>query len=99
MASKNILKFILKMVVAGLIIAGIVYAIIKFTSPKTSQNDIINSSNRFNIAEKYEQSYGEEFVTYANGTINQNKWRIVFANKINRFLLEHYNYYLNLTLF
>lgn len=99
MASKNIIKFVLKMVVAGLIIAGIVYAIIKITSPKTSQNDIINTSNNFDIAQKYSQSFGEEYVSYANGTTPANKSRIVFANKINNFLLKHYDYYLNLTLF
>lgn len=99
MASKNIIKFVLKMLVAGLILAGIIYAIIKFTSPKTSQNDILNSSNNFNISQKYTQSYGEDFVTYANGSTNANKIRILYTNRINNFLLEHYDYYLGLTLF
>ena len=31
MASKNILKFVLKMVVAGLILAAVIYGIIKVT--------------------------------------------------------------------
>lgn len=100
MASKNIMKFILKMVVAGLILAGIIYAIVKLTSPKTSQNEIINTSNNYNISEKYAQSFGDDFVIYANDAPSPNrKIRLSNANKINYFLLEHYDYYLSLTLF
>ena len=99
MASKNILKFILKMAVAGLILAAVIYGIMKVTSPKTSQNDILNKSNNLDITEKYTQSYGDEFVAYAQLSNAANKLRIVNANKINNFLLEHYDYYLTLTLF
>ena len=99
MASKNILKFVLKMVVAGLILAAVIYGIIKVTSPKTSQNDLLNKSDNLEITEKYSQSYGSEFESYAQSSTPADRLRIVYANKISNFLLEHYDYYLKLTLF
>ena len=97
MATKRIIKFALKMAVAGLILVGVIFVIKKVTSPKTSQNDIVNATNKYEIGTTYKQSY-DEALDYAQ--VNTAQYiRISNANLINDALFENYNYYLNLTLF
>ena len=97
MATKRILKFVLKMAIAGLILAGIVFGIVKVTSPKKEKFEIINTSNNCAITTQYSDSYDGMLQYAPSATLKYT--RIVYTNKINDVLLESYKYYISLSMF
>lgn len=97
MATKRILKFALKMAIAGLILAGIIFVIVRATTPKKEKYEIVNASNSYEITTKYSQTYDNMLQYAPSATLKY--VRIMYTNRINAVLLENYNYYINLTLF
>lgn len=93
---KNIIKFILRLVVAGAVVGGIVFAIIHFTA-KDNKTNIIDKSYNAEIVAKYQASY-DGLSNYA--TANSNNAKLLSAtNSINEVLIEYYNHYITLTAF
>jgi hypothetical protein len=94
MAIKNIVKFLLKMAIAGAVLAGIIFLVIHFTSSKSS-TDIVDKSYKNEIVAKYEASF-DGLNEYAEP--NSVKARLLGAtNQINKVLVEYYNHYITLT--
>ncbi len=97
MATKNIVKFLLKMIVAAAVLAGIVFLVLHFTSSNKSTTEIIDKSYKTNLVQKYQESY-DGLINYA--PLNSAKYLLLEnTNKINSVLIEYYEHYLTLTAF
>ena len=96
MATKNIVKFLLRLVVAAAIIVGAVFLVSALTSKRDSEV-ILKASIKNEISVKYKSAYEGLLAKTETNTVKY--IMISSCNKINDVLVEYYDYYLNMTSF
>lgn len=102
---KKILKFILKIAVAGAIVVALIFGISALTAPKTTTMDLVNVSTDKNIQTRLASSHDG---IYAYTTSNNNNYTgqnkvnatvVDGLNKVGEILELYYDHYINLTCF
>ena len=102
---KNIIKFILKMVVTVCLVVGVIYVAMWLTRKDKNQTQIIDASYKYNIEQKIPDSFANLSTivsennqkTFSGQKPSQNV--VDSTIKVNLLLKEYYSHYIPLTSF
>ena len=99
---KNIVKFMLRMVVAAVILFAVVYAIVWVTKPKDNTDDLLKLSNNYDISNEIGNSFfGFSSKVSSNSAYVGNDKVLyqtaLYLGETNTLLRVYYNHYISLT--